>query len=120
MHCSVECHFQWVDSIKPQVDEHCLVGQVVAASESTVYAQGWLQNHAEFWLNELQPIAFVAGIVTKGYQLPFMRMLDPVGQMNLIRECLICYCSNRRVCVGLLCCEMFTLSYRLLPFFRSY
>ena len=81
------------DCKKPQADEHslpdpvttgpCLVGPVVAAPESTVSVQGRLRELAEFWFNELQPTDFVADIVTKGYRLPFMRMPDPVCQMNL-------------------------------------
>ena len=47
-----------------------------------VRVQGHLCEHAEFWLYELEPMAFAADIVTKGYCLPFMRMPDPLCQLN--------------------------------------
>ena len=44
--------------------------------------QGWLKQHETFWLNELEPSSFVAGIITGGYRLPFLRLPDAVFQLN--------------------------------------
>lgn len=44
--------------------------------------QGWLKQHENFWLNELEPPSFVAGIITEGYCLPFLRLPDPLFQLN--------------------------------------
>ena len=47
-----------------------------------ISVQGRLKKNSEFWLNELEPSSFVAGIVTDGYRLPFIRMPDPLHHLN--------------------------------------
>jgi hypothetical protein len=59
----------------------CLVG-LVAPAASIVQVQGRLRDHADFWLSDLEPTAFTAAIGTEGYWLPFMKMPDPVYQLN--------------------------------------
>lgn len=44
--------------------------------------QGRLQEHSDFWLNELESSSFVQTIVTQGYTLPFTRLPDPVFLLN--------------------------------------
>lgn len=90
----LDSHSQWVkkgDCSKPMSDvpstcEHDGMGQCLVGTEfpanMMVRVQGRLREHAEFWLYELQPTAFVSDIVTKGYRLPFMRMPDPLCQLN--------------------------------------
>jgi hypothetical protein len=41
-----------------------------------------LKRHENYWLNELEPSSFVAGIITEGYRLPFLRLPEPVFQLN--------------------------------------
>ena len=50
--------------------------------ETCVPVQGHLKQHSDFWLKELKPSSFVEGIITKGYQLPFVRLPDPVCMFN--------------------------------------
>ena len=56
--------------------------QIAAISKSVPSVQGRLKQHESFWLDELEPSSFVAGIVTVGYRLPFLRFPDPLFQMN--------------------------------------
>ena len=91
----LDSHSQWVkkgDCSKPMSDvpstcEHDGMGQCLVGTEfpanMMVRVQGRLREHAEFWLYELQPTAFVSDIVTKGYRLPFMRMPDPLCQLTI-------------------------------------
>jgi hypothetical protein len=64
------------------------IGDVTCASQSAAVAepvpsvQGRLKQHERFWLDELEPSSFVAGIVTEGYRLPFLRLPDPLFQLN--------------------------------------
>ena len=36
--------------------------------------QGWLKQYEKFWLNELELLSFVVGIIMEGYCLPFVRL----------------------------------------------
>ena len=69
------------DLSEPDDIGQCSVGPV-APAVSVVQVQGRLREHAVFWLSELEGTAFIAAIVTEGYLLPFMRMPDPVCQLN--------------------------------------
>ena len=51
-------------------------------ADPQISVQGRLKKNSEFWLNELEPSSFVAGIVTDGYRLPFIRMPDPLHHLN--------------------------------------
>ena len=53
-----------------------------AVNPPVVSVQGRLKQHENFWLNELEPPSFVAGIITEGYRLPFLRLPDPLFQLN--------------------------------------
>lgn len=44
--------------------------------------QGCLKKISEFWLNELEPSSFIVGIITDGYQLPFIRMPSFESQVS--------------------------------------
>ena len=75
-----DCSNPWSDVPSP-CDYKCPVGTDSSANVM-VCVQGRLRKRAYFWLHELQPTAFVASIVTKGYCLPFMRMPDSLCQLN--------------------------------------
>ena len=45
-------------------------------------AQGRLKEHSAFWLNELESSSFVESMVLQGYQLPFIKLPDPVCLLN--------------------------------------
>ena len=49
--------------------------------------QGRLKERSAFWLNELESSSFVQSIVTEGYQLPFIRLPDPVCLVNHRSAC---------------------------------
>ena len=53
-----------------------------AAIPSIPSVQGRLKEHEKFWLDELEPSSFVAGIISEGYRLPFLRLPDPLCQLN--------------------------------------
>ena len=57
-------------------------GEVAVGAKVQVSVQGSLKSHAAFWLEELDPSEFVADIVTSGYCLLFIALLDPVFQKN--------------------------------------
>ena len=52
------------------------------AAEQNSFVQGTLRGNASFWLNELDPSSSVTEIVTTRYRLPFMRLPDPVCELN--------------------------------------
>ena len=39
-------------------------------------------RHTDFWLGELEPTASIAAVATECYLLPFVRVPDPVFQLN--------------------------------------
>ena len=53
-----------------------------AAIPSIPSVQGRLKEHEKFWLDELEPSSFLAGIISEGYRLPFLRLPDPLCQLN--------------------------------------
>ena len=57
-------------------DVACIKSQTDAVSESVPSVQGRLKQYERFWLDELEPSSFVAGIITEGYRLPFLRLPD--------------------------------------------
>ena len=74
-------------------DVTCTQSQIAAISKSVPSVQERLKQHESFWLDELEPSSFVAGIITVGYRLPFLRLPDPLFQMNsqvCCRKCLVC------------------------------
>ena len=54
----------------------------LAAVPPVTSVQGRLKHNEHFWLNELEPSSFVAGIISEGYHLPFLRLPDPLFQLN--------------------------------------
>ena len=55
---------------------------LAATTPSVTSVQGRLKQHEDFWLHELEPSSFVAGIISEGYRLPFLRLPDPLFQLN--------------------------------------
>ena len=66
------CVFEWSwcfseDSLEPDMScREPLIPSRSDPSPSVVSVQGRLKQHENFWLNELEPSAFVAGIITEG------------------------------------------------------
>ena len=63
-----------------------LEGMVCTSQSATIPSipsvQGRLKWHEKFWLDELEPSSFVAGIISEGYRLPLLRLPDPLCQLN--------------------------------------
>ena len=85
--CALEwSHYFGEDGLEPE--ETCqdllepLCASQSAAIPPVVSVQGRLKQHEHFWLNELELSSFVAGIITEGYRLPFLRLPDPLFQLN--------------------------------------
>lgn len=89
--CLDLCAHEWShcfgeDSLEP--DTSCqdpldlLCTSQSAASPSVASVQGQVNQHENFWHNELEPSSFVVGIITEGYRLPFLRLPDPLFQRN--------------------------------------
>ena len=85
--------FEWSscfdeDNLEPDMSCQDPLSMVHASTKldtlnpSVVSVQGRLKKHKDFWLNELEPSSFVAGIITEGYRLPFLRLPDPLFQLN--------------------------------------
>ena len=85
------CAFEWsccFGENRLELDMSCqdplvpLCAARAAEIPSVVSVQGQLKQHEKFWLNELEPSAFVVGIITESYRLPFLRLPDPLFQVN--------------------------------------
>ena len=47
---------------------------LAATTPSVTSVQGRLKQHEDFWLHELEPSSFVAGISSEGYRLPIFEI----------------------------------------------
>ena len=56
----------------------------LSVSYNSVYSlcSGAVKMARKVWLNELEPSSFVAGIISESYRLPFLRLPDPLCQLN--------------------------------------
>ena len=75
--CLLLDSYEWES---PQSDSCSNVQSEIPQSYPPV--QGRLKEHSAFWLNELESSSFVESIVSQGYQLPFIKLPDPVCLMN--------------------------------------
>ena len=69
--------YEWESTEMVSLDHHLSILPVSYPS-----VQGRLSEHWAFWLNELETSSFVQSIITQGYQLPFLRLPDPVCLLN--------------------------------------
>ena len=84
------CAFEWsycFGEDNPEPDMSCqdpleASTRLDTLNPSVVSVQGQLKQHENFWLNELEPSSFIAGIITEDYCLPFLRLPDPLFQLN--------------------------------------
>ena len=70
--CLSITRFEWESPESDSLDHTPAYGSV----------QGHLRERSDSWLNVLRPSSFIEGVVTKGYQLPFIRMPDLVCMLN--------------------------------------
>ena len=71
----------WETAIPNRTDCDQLLDPICSAS-NPVTVQGHLKKHENFWLNKLEPSSFVSSIITDDYRLPFLRLPDPLVQLN--------------------------------------
>ena len=73
--------YEWESPELVSVDNSSL-NSPLALGQPCLCVQGRLNDHSDFWLTELGPSSFVEGIVTKGYQLPFIKLPEPMCLAN--------------------------------------